>query len=521
MGVPSPHIVEGSDGVLDVSDVYPVGLAPAAVEQVARFAKISGDGVEIRWERSPSPLGDDVPRMHPSGSPVDESHLIDVRADGIVIVAATEEGAFRAMTTVGDAASRGTIGLGTIIDGPRFGWRGLCLDVARTPLPLSVLRQIVEVLASLKLNVLHLHLTDDQGWRLPIDGRPELAEVGGRMAMGDRPGFAYDRGEYVEFEAWARERHVWVVPEIDMPGHVGALLATYPHLSAGYGTPGEYASKLHLDSDADEVFDILAHVLTETRRLHRSPYLHIGGDEAFGMADDDYRRALQRAISSADLDPDRVIAWQEAVRAECDIRTLQVWRDLDRAGLETDPEVRSRLGLLAAADLGSLTERGREDVARISREKRDVILSPALKTYLDRPYAEAVAAVAGLTGVGLPIYVPHTVREAFEFTIDDVVPGLDPMRIVGVEASLWTETIPNGDTAMRMLLPRLAGIAQRAWEMTPVSWAAHVVRLRAMDDQWDTRGFAYLRSELVWDQDDPSGGPKRCGDAVPVELEAS
>ena len=522
-GIPSPWQVDTTSGVLRLDRVCPVGFLPAAVEQVARFAHVTDDGAEIRWERSGAELGHVTPGMHPSGIPVDESHRIHVTPDGIVVVAATEEGAFRAMTTIGHAAATGTMECGTVGDAPRFGWRGLCLDVARTPLPLDDVRQIVDVLASLKLNVLHLHLTDDQGWRLPVEGRPELALVGGAMAMAGRPGFAYGSEEYAEFEAWARERHVWVVPEIDMPGHVGALLKTYPHLAAGTGTPGEYASQLHLDPDSDEVYELIADVLAAAARLHGSPYLHIGGDEAFGMADEDYRRVLQRAIAGSGLDPERVIAWQEGVRADAGIGTLQVWRDLDRAGLESDPEVRRRLGLLAAADLDSLTERGRQDVARISAEGRNVVLSPALVSYLDRPYAEAAVLAAGLSGVGLPIYSPHTVQEAFEFSVDDVVPGLDSACIVGIEAALWTETIADLQTAKRMLLPRLAGIAQRAWEQEPEPWGAHADRLRTLSANWDARGFDYFRSEVVWrDDSDPSASklaaePSLAEGCLPVE----
>ncbi|GEK79222.1 family 20 glycosylhydrolase [Agrococcus baldri] len=498
--IPSPLHAHTGATALALDAIAPHGFDDAAVEQVSRWAQVHADGVPIvlrRPQRDPAAAAAELPAMHPSGVPVDERHRIRVDATGIVVEAATDAGAFRAMTTIAHSAAVGTVAHGTIEDAPRFGWRGLSLDVARTPMPIEGIRAIVEILASLKLNVLHLHLTDDQGWRLPIEGHPELTEVGGPMAMAGRPGFAYGAAEYIELEAWARDRHVWIVPEIDMPGHVGALLAARPDLAAGSGTPGEYASRLHLDPDDDAVYELLADVLEATSRLHASPYLHIGGDEAFGMDDAAYAGFLQRLIDRLGLDRSRLIAWQEAARGGAGIETLQVWRDLDREGLETDPEARRRLGLLAAADLDVLTRRGREDVARISVEGRGVILSPLLVAYLDRPYADRAAETAGLSGIGLPIYLPRTVRQSFEFAIETVVPGLDPAAVRGVEAALWTETIADAETAERMLLPRLAGIAQRSWEHEPATWDDHAARLRAVADIWDRRGFRHLRSELV------------------------
>lgn len=405
------------------------------------------------------------------------------------------------MTTIGHTVAGGSVPLGVVEDAPWLGWRGLSLDVARTPMPLDDVRTIVEILASLGMDVLHLHLTDDQGWRLPIAGHPELTDVGGAMAMAGRPGFAYDAEEYAAFEAWARSLHVWVVPEIDMPGHVGALLAAHPELAAGTGTPGEYASRLHLDPDADAVLELLGDVLRGALAMHASPYLHIGGDEAFGMDDAAYARVLRRVTRELGLDPARLVAWQEAVRAGAGIGTLQVWRDLERIGLETDPEVRRSLGLLAAADLDTLTARGVEDVARIVDEGRDVILSPLLVAYLDRPYDDSAASAAGLDGIGLPVYRPRTIRQSFEFDVATVIPGLDARLVHGIEAALWTETIADAATAQRMLLPRLAGITQRAWEHEPATWHEHVERLRVVTPAWDARGFQHLRSPHVHPHD--------------------
>ena len=493
-GIPSPHVVELTGGPVRLDAVRPTGFDAAAVEQFT--VPIALHGLEIL--RRDVSVGDALPDLHPSGHPVDESYTIGITTERIVVEAASDEGAFRALTTVAQAAETGSLRLGTIRDAPRFGWRGLSLDVARTPLPLDELRRIVDILASLKLNVLHLHLTDDQGWRMPVDARPELARIGGAMAMNGRDGFAYSSTEYSEFERWSRDRHVWIVPEIGLPGHVGALLATYPDLAAGCGTPGEYASRLHLQPNSDAVYEVLADVLAAAAGLHSTPYIHLGGDEAFGMADDEYARVLSRAIEAAGLDPQRVIAWQEAVRAGVGIRNFQVWRDLDRVGLVTDPEVRRRLGLLAAADLDELTVRGREDVARIGAEGRTAILSPMLVAYLDRAYDDPAVHDEGLDGVGMPVYLPRSVRDSFEFDVETVVPGLDPQSLAGFEAALWTETIGDAETAERMLLPRLAGIAQRAWEHEPTEWRSHVERLRRLEPLWDARGFHYFRAAEVY-----------------------
>jgi len=484
---------EGERVAVDALD--PSGLPAAVLDVLGRAVRLEAGGSPIRRTALDATGLPPVPRMHPTGQPVDERSRVLVGADGIDVGAATDEGLFRAVTSIADElAATGSLPSGAIVDAPALGWRGLALDVARHPFTIEELDTVVEILASLKLNVLHLHLSDDQGWRLPVPARPELARVGGAMAMRGI-GSAYEADAYRGFVRRAAARHVIVVPEIDLPGHTGALIASVPGIGAGEGVPGEYASRLHLDHRKPETFAVLRDVLAALRELHDTPYLHIGGDEAFGMPDEDFAAFFARFAAELDVDPRWLIGWQEAVRAGIGIGTLQVWRDLDLEGVETDPEARARLGLLDVAGLTDLTARGREDVRRISAGGTDVILSPVLTAYLDRPYAETDEA-GRMPSAGLGAYLPRTVRMSFERGLRDTVPGLAPERVAGAEAALWTETIDDLETAERMLLPRLAGFAQHAWEHEPATWDAHRDRLAALRRRWDAAGWRHHRISL-------------------------
>ncbi|MFD3326883.1 beta-N-acetylhexosaminidase, partial [Streptomyces sp. NPDC058701] len=228
-----------------------------------------------------------------------EGYGLTVSTEAVVLRAARPEGLLRGVQTLrqllpaealaGSArrCSAWTLPCLRITDRPRFAWRGAMLDVARHFQPAAYVRRFVDLLALHKLNVLHLHLTDDQGWRMPVAAYPRLAEVGGRRgeSAGDgRPhAGSYTRAELADLVAYAARRGVAVVPEIEMPGHARAALAAYPHLGNRPGVRLETWTRWGVCENVfgvhDEVLDFCRTVLDEVTDVFPAPYVHLGGDE--------------------------------------------------------------------------------------------------------------------------------------------------------------------------------------------------------------------------------------------------
>jgi hexosaminidase len=199
-----------------------------------------------------------------------------------------------------------------IADGPRYAWRGLSLDVARTFFDVAAVKRVIDLLSLYKFNVLHLHLTDDQGWRIEIPELPRLAEIGGSRALGDRPGGFYSVAQFEDIVAYAAERYVTVVPEVDMPGHCAAALLAYPALASAPGGPAAGANLLNPDDP--DVAAFVRTVVGSLAAMAPGTYLHIGGDEAFGMAPDAYDRFLDMSRAAARSVGKIPVMWEDAAR---------------------------------------------------------------------------------------------------------------------------------------------------------------------------------------------------------------
>nr|BFE82474.1 family 20 glycosylhydrolase [Planobispora longispora] len=264
-----------------------------------------------------------------------------VTSGGATVTASSAEGLFRGATTfaqlltgqdagggpggphAGDGRTAQDSGPGLtapavrVLDGPALRWRGLSLDVVRRFFPVAQVKKVVDLLALYKFNVLHLHLTDSQAWRLEITGRPGLTDPanwpGGEGSRnGDGPQF-YTREDYREIVEYAAERFVTVVPEIDMPGHALAAVRAYPELAGADEPPHPLLP--FIDPRAGAADGFVADVLRQVADLTPGPFLHIGGDEAFGMPHELYAAFTARALRLARTTGKRVVAWQEAARS--------------------------------------------------------------------------------------------------------------------------------------------------------------------------------------------------------------
>jgi hexosaminidase len=443
----------------------------------------------------PAPLG-----LSPTGdTPADERHSLVIDADQAVVRAAEPAGAARGLTTLiqllAAAPPGGAGGLsvpcGRILDAPRYAWRGLSLDLARTFLTLDEVRRVIDLLALYKLNVLHVHLTDDQSWRLPV----------GRSAAGPAPDAAcYHDADLRALVAYAADRLVTVIPEVDTPGHASAFVQMHPELNTGRNQvefelpPGHPHRAVWLDPELPATFALVEEVLAGVAAIFPGRYLHIGGDEPYGMPHDLYASYVRRVRDVARSAGKRPLGWQESARAGLGADDIiQYWLAGVALPASAPPEVRAQVD----AELAS----SRRDVETAAAASAPVIVSPLSHCYLDVPYAEPSADPAQAdrqARVGLRFYAPQTVAESFGW---EPAEALGPGRaalVAGVEAAIWAETISGFDDLSFLLLPRLPGVAHKAWSSPQAAaWADHRDRLARHGRLWAQDNLTYFRTSAV------------------------
>ena len=357
-----------------------------------------------------------------------------------------------------------------VVDGPRFSWRGLHLDVARHFHDVATVEQVLDVMTDLKLNVLHLHLTDDQGWRLEIPSRPLLTEVGGRTAVGGGPGGWYTVADFDRIQRYAAARGITLIPEVDLPGHVNAAQHAYGELTATGRPADPYTgvdvgfSHLHPDLPATRAF--VEDVIRDVAAMTRGPYLHIGGEEALTMTRAEYARTVAMIAEQVRVRGKTVVGWQEITQTPLAPGTVvQFWDE------RADPS-----SVIDAAWQGA-----------------HVVLSPASRVYLDLKYD-----TAGPAGATWPRNVD--LRGAYQWEPLEVLPALLPGSVAGIEAALWSETVRTRDDLFTLLLPRLAAVAEVAWSVPPRRrWPDFAVRVARLAPAWDAARLPWYRSpQVTW-----------------------
>jgi hexosaminidase len=400
-------------------------------------------------------------RLGPDDPLGDEGYRLEVRDGEPRIEAETAAGRFYAEQTLrrlpaGDVA---------IADRPRFAWRGFMLDVARHPFGVADVCRVIDHLAAYKLNVLHLHLSDDQGWRIAVDAWPRLAEVGGAGAVGGAPGGCYTHDDLRAIVAYAAERFITVVPEIDAPSHTQAAIASYPELGVPGSGHDSYAGTevgfSSLDVHSARTYEFLGDVFGELAALAPGPFLHVGGDEAHSTSRADYLAFMERVQPLVAKHGKRLVGWEEVASARLmDGAVVQHWKDPALAR--------------AAAEQGA-----------------QLVMSPADRVYLDMKYDAD-------TPLGLDWAGHVELRDSYDWDPAALVDGVGEDAILGVEAPLWTETIGTLEQLETMLLPRLCAVAEVAWSPHAVrDWEEFRVRVAAEGEVWDAAGVAYHRSPQV------------------------
>ena len=449
------------------------------------------------------------------GKDVDERHGLEITSEGVRVWGPTPEAVHRGLTSLRQLITAhlqdGTAVLpaARIVDGPRFAWRGLSLDVVRTFHTPAEVRRIIDMLALYKLNVLHLHLTDDQGWRVEVPTRPELTRVGAAGAIGDRPGGYYRTHELAELVAYAADRYVTVVPEIDMPGHTSAVFTAYPELAPAELRTIDLGNGNAIPLNALEpgrpetwafVEDVLDAVVPQ---FPQSAYVHIGGDEAWGMADEDHAAFVDKAAALVRARGKRVVGWQEIARAALgpgDVAQYWISIDLDAADAGNGPVPPEDLLPILVEHL----RKAKGDAPKALAAGARLIASPTTWLYFDRPHGDASSdpeQEEARKRLGLEFYGPATLRDGLDWDPVEDTPGVTSTdQLAGIEAAIWCETITGPDDLELMLLPRLPGAAEKGWsQQTPTDWPTYAARLAEQSPAWRTRGWTWLKStEVDW-----------------------
>jgi hexosaminidase len=393
-----------------------------------------------------------------------EGYLLEIQPDVVVIKAPRTQGVFYGIQTLRfilpvEIENRSlVVGMDWVIpcvhieDKPRFQWRGFMLDDGRYFHGKETMQFTIDLMALQKLNVLHWHLTEDQGWRIEIKKYPKLTEVGswragtsktilGNKHDGIPHGGFYTQDDIREIVAYAAKRNITIVPEIEMPGHSLAALASYPDLACNPGT-FNVATHFGIFSDIycagkEHVFTFLEDVIDEILNLFPSPYIHIGGDEApkkrWKNCPLCQRRIKEQGLSG---EHDLQVYFTNRIAAYIDSKGRRVmgWNEILQEGLvETAIVQYWRGGFIRL-------------LRAIRNEKRSIVMSPYLQTYLDHSYSLMPLSLAYQ-------YEPVPVK------LDDS----EAETILGVEFPLWSEWVPNRARLDFQVYPRLTAMAETGW----------------------------------------------------------
>ncbi len=459
-------VVDGSNAeAARTAELLASVLRPSTGFPIPVSANAAPNSIELRLVPDRASLGN-------------EGYDLTVTRASILVVAYRPTGLFRATQTIrqllppsiesdmkmGDVGW--TIPALSISDQPRFAWRGAMLDVARHFFTVDEVKQYIDLLALYKLNVLHLHLSDDQGWRIEIKSRPELTAVGGKTQVGGGPGGFYTQADYTDIVRYAQDRHVMIVPEIDMPGHTNAALSAFPALSCSTRPSVLYTgtdvgwSTFCVENEGS--YALIDDIVREIAAMTPGPYFHIGGDEVHVLKPAQYALFVERVQDIVNKHGKQIIGWEEILQSRLKSGSvLQQWRNDS---------------LPAALHSGG-----------------KVIVSGARKTYLDMKYTKD-------TELGLTWAAIIEVRDAYDFDPGTYVKRVGESDILGVEAPMWSETVRNISAVQYLAVPRLQAIAEVGWTPQSVrNWESFRERIAAHAPRWNFLGVNYYRSpQIAW-----------------------
>lgn len=434
-----------------------------------------------------------------------EGYVLTISSEGIRIAGATEAGVFYGVQTLRKSipASKGKKNVEfagvTITDAPRFGYRGMMLDVSRHFMPADSVKRYIDMLALHNVNRLHFHLTDDQGWRIEIKKYPKLTEIGSKRketVIGRNSG-VYDgkpySGYYTQDELrdlvnYAQDRFITIIPEIDLPGHQQAALSSYPELGCT-GGPYEVWTQWGVSDNVicagnDQAMQFLEDVLAEVIEIFPSEYIHIGGDECPKTVWEKCPKCQAR-INAQGIKADQhhsaeaylqsyVISRMEKF-VESKGRHIIGWDEILEGGLAPNATV--------------MSWRGMEGGIQAAQQHHDVIMTPSSHVYFDH-YQSTDTDLEPLAIGGF-----SSLERVYSFEpVPDILKEEEQKYIIGAQANLWREYIPTYSHALYMTLPRLAALSEVQWtSKEKKNYQSFLNRCAKLTDHYTLNGYNFAK----------------------------
>jgi hexosaminidase len=483
--VPAPTsltVAGGAPFTLRDSAVISVGSDSPAMMRVAELLAgvlrpSTGFPIPVVMGNEP-PAGSILLRLASTGMGSIDAYQLTVRPERVEITASDPAGVFRGAQTLRqlfpanieshmrltEPSARWVVPSLTISDAPRFAWRGAMLDVSRHFFTVDEVKQYIDILALYKMNVLHLHLSDDQGWRIEIKSRPQLTAMGGVTEVGGGPGGFYTQEQYTDIVRYAQDRFITIVPEIDLPGHTNAALVAFPDLSCGKRPPALYTgTEVGFSSfcvEKEGSYALIDDIVREISSLTPGPYFHMGGDEVEALTHEQYAHFVERVQGIVRKHGKQMIGWEEIRKAKLDPSTIvQQW----------------------IGDTISLQHGGK------------MVMSPSKRLYIDMKYDAS-------TELGLRWAALIDVRTTYDWDPATYNPSVPESMILGVESPMWTETLRNITAVQFMALPRIPSVAEVGWTAQSArNWESFRTRIAAHGPRWNYLGVNYHRApEIPW-----------------------
>ena len=491
-----------SYGCKDVQTLSePADLIPAPVEMTVTPGSISSEGLAslpVKEKISEKALLRHLEGQELTDWQIKSAYWMEITPKCVKIVAADEQGAYYARQSVKMMATiNDTVACCTVLDWPRFQHRGFMLDESRHYQGKEFVYKQLEMMALLKLNCFHFHLVDNPGWRLQIDAYPRLTqftawrpveyfwdwevnETGGDFVDEGTPGAYggyYTKQDIAEILAFAAERHIEVIPEIEMPGHNYETRAAYPELACSLKDGG--TDKWELCPGKEGTYEFLENVLLEVFDLFPNPYIHIGGDEAgkdnWAVCPDCQARMKTEGFTEVEQLQSYMIKRIESFAHEHGKRIIG-WDEILQGGLAPDATV--------------MSWRGTEGGMKAIEQGHDVIFTPTQYCYFDYKQDEAQYKPVGKF---LPL------EKVYSF--DPMVEGIskeDEHHVLGLQGNLWTEHVLEDWHAEMQIYPRLFAISEVGWTMAEnKDWPAFERRASVLSDVAREWGYVVYRPGLT------------------------
>nr|WP_319512457.1 family 20 glycosylhydrolase [uncultured Draconibacterium sp.] len=508
--IPKPVSVVKKEGVFKITNNTKV-LFDATNETEADLADLSKDLLKSATGNTPEFV---APTAQKEGNiliqlnnPLDskignEGYTLSIQNDRVFLNANTTAGLFYGMQSIWQllTANDGTtLPCMDITDYPRFGWRGLHLDVSRHFMPVEFIYKYIDYIALHKMNVFHWHLVDDQGWRIEIKKYPKLTEVGAFRADREdldwnsrkepvkenepKYGGFYSQEDVKAIVEYARKKHVTVIPEIEMPAHVMSALAAYPE----YSCTGEYKPVppggvwpiTHIFcAGKEETFNFLEDVLTEVMELFPSTYIHIGGDETT-KTEWEKCELCQKRMTDEGLKDEHELQAYFIKRIEKFLnkngRQLIGWDEILEGGLDPTATI--------------MSWRGSDPGIRAAKAGHDVVMSPTSHCYFDYYQGDPSLEPKAFGG-------NITLKKVYNFEpVPAELSAEEAKHIIGAQANIWTEYMPNGRHVEYMIMPRMSALSEVLWSpKESKDWGDFSKRMESQYKRFDKLGINYATS---------------------------